>query len=124
MLEGKSLHQLRAIAQGYNVPDIFKKTDVQLRQEIGLRQQEMAPKPTPPPVMPQYDARLMTRPPAKITTQEALLGLIQPYIDRGLRVTFPTPEEWHMSIDRKEDTGTMRQPLKNVLRCAERLMRA
>jgi len=124
MLEGKSLHQLRAIAQGYGISDIFAKTDIQLRQEIAIKQADALPKPSIPPVMPQYDARLMTKPPAKITTEAALLEVLKPHIDRGLRVTFPGPEEWHMSWDRKEDTGTMRQPLKTVIGCAERLMRA
>lgn len=121
MLQGKSLHQLRSIAQGYGIADIFQKTETQLRQAIEIKQQELVPKPAQVSVMPQYDARLMTRPPSKKSTQDDLLELLRPLIDRGLYITFPTQEEWHMKWGKKEDTGTMRQPLKNVLECANRL---
>jgi hypothetical protein len=122
MLEQKSLHQLRQIAQGYGIPDIFAKTDVQLRQLIGLKQQEMQPKPTPEPVKIPYDARLMTRPPSKICTPETLRELLDTHIKQGLHITF-TDEEWSMVWGKRTDSGTMRQPLRNVLECANRLIR-
>jgi len=45
MLDGKSLTELRQIAQGYGVSDLFQKTDIQLKQAISLKQKEMQPKP-------------------------------------------------------------------------------
>lgn len=123
MLLKKSLHELRSIAQGYGVTDVFSKTDNELRQAISLKQQEMAPKPVIEPVKPEYDARLMKRPPAKLCTQESLSSLLAPHIERGMHLTFPSPEEWHMRWGKREDTGTMRQPPRNVLECANRLMR-
>lgn len=123
MLERKSLSQLRGIAQSFGIEDIFSKTDIQLRQDISLRQQTLIP---PAPVVvekPAYDSRLMTRPPSKICTQATLKELLKPYTDKGMHLTFPAPEEWHIRYDKREDTGTMRQPLKNVLDCCERLMR-
>lgn len=123
MLEQKSLHQLRSIAQGYNIPDIFAKTRQQLEQDISLKQTESIPKPEPKPVAVEYDARLMSRPPAKICTREILEDLLSEHINRGLVLTFPTPEEWHMKLDRREDTGTMRQPPRNVLECANRIFK-
>lgn len=122
MLETKSLHQLRQIAQGYGIADIFAKTDTQLRQAIGLKQQEMQPKATPEPVKIPYDARLMTRPPSKICTPETLRELLDTHIKQGLHITF-TDEEWFMSCGKKTDTGTLRQPLRNVLECANRLLK-
>lgn len=117
------LYKLRAIAQGYGIPDIFQKTDVQLRQAIELKQNEVVPKISPAQVAAPYDARLMTKPPSKRSTKHELLVMLQPLVDLGLVVTFPNEEEWHMRMGKKEDTGTMRQPLRNVLECANRLVK-
>lgn len=124
ILQGKSIHELRAIAQGYNVPDIFAKTDVQLRQAIEVKQTESIPKLEVVIPKPEYDASLMTRPPARISDQETILRLLAPHIARGLRVTFPTPEEWHMQILNREDNGTIRMPPRVVMQCADKLLNA
>ena len=122
-LHGTPLYKLRAIAQGYGIPDIFQKTDIQLRQAIEIKQNEVAPKVAPVQVAIPYDARLMTKPPSKKSAKHELLVMLQHLVERGLEVTFPNEEEWHMRMGKKEDMGTMRQPLKNVLECASRLMR-
>lgn len=122
-MQNKSLHELRAIAQGYGISDVFSKTDNELRQLISLKQKEMQPKPVIEVPKPEYDARLMKRPPAKICTQDALRDLLKGHIARGMHLTFPTPEEWHMQWGKREDTGTMRQPLRCVLECANRLLK-
>lgn len=123
MLETKSLSQLRGIAQSFGIGDIFSKTDSQLRQEIGLKQQSLAPSPRPDPVVMPYDSRMMTKPPSRICTQESLKELLANHTAKGMHLLFPTPEEWQIKYGKREDTGTMRQPLRNVLECANRLMR-
>jgi len=122
-MQGKSLHELRAIAQGYGISDIFSKTDIQLRQDISLKQAEMQPKPEIVIPKPEYDARLMTRPPSKKSDRELAEEMLAPYVARGLTVTYPTPEEWHMRMGKKEDTGTLRMPIATLLACAERMVR-
>lgn len=122
-LHGTPLYKLRAIAQGYGIPDIFQKTDIQLRQAIELKQNEVVPKVVQVQAVVSYDARLMTKPPSKRSAKHELLVLLQPLVDRGLVITFPNEEEWHMKWAKREDTGTMRQPLRNILECANRLVK-
>ena len=123
MLRAKSLHQLRAIAQGYGVPDIFAKDMNQLIQAIELKQIDMVPDVAPPIPRPEYDARLMSKPPSKSSNQSDILALLEPHIQRGLHITFPELERWHMRHGKKEDTGTTRMPLRVVMDCADRIMR-
>lgn len=123
MLRNKSIHELRAIAQGFGVGDIFSLDALQLAQAIELRQQAMIPEPTPIPPRPEYDARLMTKPPSKATTQKDIEDLLAGHIARGLRLTFPDPESWAMQFGKREDTGPMRMPLRIVLTKAEGVMK-
>lgn len=118
----KDLHKLRSIAQGYNIPDIFAKTENQLRQEIELKQIEHLPKQKE--VIPHnpYDARLMTRPPAKKSNRDSILELLQEHIRRGLHVDFPDEETWEMRYAKKIDTGNIRIPLRTILQCANKVM--
>jgi hypothetical protein len=122
-LRDKSIHDLRAIAQTFGVKDIFSKDQRRLIQDIELKTQAMVPKAKDPIPKPEYDARLMTRPPAKMSTEESILSLLEIHIRQGLRVTFPDPERWEMYYEGRTDTGNMRMPLRVVLGCAERVMR-
>lgn len=121
-LQTKTLHQLRSIAQGYGIGDIFAKTETQLRQEIELKQVEQLPKPEIVIPQPEYDARLMTRPPAKRSDKDLIQEGLKEYIARGLRLTFPDEETWQMQYSKKIDTGTIRMPLRHVLNCAAKLI--
>jgi hypothetical protein len=122
-MQGKSLTDLRGIAQGYGVVDVFKMTEAELRQAISLKQQDMQPKPKIEIPKPEYDARLMTKPPGKKSDRQLAEEMLAPYVARGLVVTFPTPEEWHMRMGKKEDTGTVRMPIRTLLSCADRMMK-
>jgi hypothetical protein len=115
--------QLRAIGQGCGVPLDLSMDEAHLIQAIEAKMKEMVPAPAIEVEKPQYDARLMTKPPAKICTEERLIELLEPYIAIGLHLDFPAPERWRMRYDKREDSGTMRQPPRVVLKCAERLMR-
>ena len=122
-LQGKSLTQLRGIAQSMGVSDIFKLDDAQLKQAIELKQGEVFPQLSAPVPKPEYDARLMLRPPAKISPKDEAMTLLQPYIERGLHVRWDS-ECWYMSHGKVNDSGSVRIPLRILLRCAERVLNA
>lgn len=121
-LRGKSIHQLRSIAQGYSIPDIFSMDDKQLIQEIELKQLGMVPTPAVVIQQPTYDARLMTKPPSKSSDERSIRDLLMPFVTRGLHISFDH-ERWYMVWGKRTDEGTMRMPLRVVLRCAEKIMK-
>lgn len=122
MLEGKSFTELRKIASNFGVKDIFSKDATQLRQDIGLKQQELQPAQTITIPQPPYDARLMTKAPSKRATREEIEEALAEHVSQGLKLSF-TEENWRMSFGVKNDMGTTRMPLRSVLYCANQLMR-
>lgn len=121
-LETKSLTQLRSIAQSFGVTDIFTKSDTQLRQDIGLKQQELQPKQEISIPQPPYDARLMTKAPSKRASRAEIEDALRVHMDQGLKLSF-TEENWKMSFGVKNDMGTIRMPLRSVIYCANQLLR-
>ncbi len=122
MLATKSLVELRGIAQSLGIVDLFQKDKPQLLQAIQLKQQALIPEPKIEIPRPEYDARLMDAMPSLRTNEVEIEEMLAPYIARGLRLTF-TPEQWHMARGSKRDEGTIRMPLRTVLRCAEQMMK-
>ena len=122
MLREKSVTDLRSIAQGYGISDLFSKDKNALIQAIELKQQDMQPEAKVVIPRPEYDARLMTKPPSKkIRKEEDAYNLLKPYIDRGLVFTVDE-ERWYMRFKDKTDEGTKRMPLRVLLGCAEKLL--
>lgn len=121
MLNEKSLTELRTIAQGLGVSGIFAKSQAHLIQEIEKKHKELIPPEKVTIPKPEYDARLMNRAPAKMCDKDALLELLKPYIERGLKVTIEN-EIWSFSYGKKNDTGTLRMPLKIALKKAEEVL--
>jgi len=122
-LEGKSIHELRAIAQSFEIDDIFSKDADQLTQAIEIERNELIPKPKIEIPKAEYDSRLMTRPPSKRSDKDNILNLLDGHIKLGLRVEFPEPEIWSMFFGKKTDTGSMRMPLRVLIQCADRIMK-
>lgn len=120
-LRNKSIHELRGIAQSFGIPDIFEKDVVRLQQEIEIRQQKLIPPPAIPFPLPEYDARLMSKPPARRTNTDEIITLLEPYIAKGLKLSFDH-EHWYMASGIKNDTGVIRMPLRHVLECARKVM--
>ena len=120
-LRHKSIHELRGMAQAFGISDIFEKDAIKLSQEIELKQQKLIPPPVVLPPRPEYDSRLMTKLPGKRASMDEILDLLEPYIMRGLKITF-SEETWSMANGIKNDTGTIRMPLKHVLDAARRVM--
>ena len=122
MLTTKTMTELRGIAQSLSVGDMFKKTRAQLLQAIELKQGALAPAERIELPRNQYDARLMTEEPGKMGDRQEIEGLLAPYVARGLLLSF-TEEKWFMQRGKKTNEGTMRMPLRHVLRCAEAMMK-
>lgn len=121
MLSNKSQTELRGIAQMLGIADVFQKDKTQLIQAIELKQANMGtPAPAPVP-QPEYDARLMTKSPAKRSDQASIEDVLKEHIARGLHLSFDD-ERWYMQLDRRTDQGTLRMPLRHVLYCANRIM--
>jgi len=122
-IQSKSITELRAIAQGYGVDDIFKKDQTQLLDAIRQKQTNMQPEPEIVIPKPEYDARLMSRPPAKNINNDWALELMQPYIARGLTFSIDeNGERWSMKCGKKNDEGTMRMKPMTLLQCADRVI--
>lgn len=119
----KTIHELRAIAQSKGIKFSFSDDVLALSQKISLVNEAMKPIERVEIPRPEYDSKLRNKPPGKMCTQEDMLSRLQPYITRGLMVTFPYPEIWKMKCGMKEDTGNMRMPPKVMLDAADRLMR-
>ena len=120
-LRHKSIHELRGMAQAFGISDIFEKDAIKLSQEIELKQQSLIPPPVVLPPRPEYDSRLMTKPPSRRASMGDITDLLEPYIMRGLKLTFDE-EHWFMANGVKNDTGTIRMPLRHVLDAARRVM--
>lgn len=121
-LHKKSLTEIRGIAQSFGIGDIFTKDKAHLLQEIELKQVAMLPEVTPLPPMPQYDARLMTKKPRMQSSREEIEEILEDHVKMGMTLTFPTEETWHMRFNKKTDTGTIRQPIRTIRRCADKVM--
>ncbi len=121
-LREKSLHQLRGIAQSYGIGDIFSKDAKQLAQAIEFHQQELIPDVVIDIPKPEYDARLMTKPPSRRSDEESIRELLAQHVDQGLHLSFDH-ERWYMKFGKKTDEGTVRMPLRTVLSCANAVMK-
>lgn len=75
----------------------------------------------PDPLAPS-DQRLSISVPKFISTQVEISDALADYIKRGLRLTFPTEDQWMITITKKQDSGSLRMPLVDIVRCARDLM--
>lgn len=122
-LQDKSITELRTIAQGLGVAGILSKTSSQLISAIEAKKETIFEVKPPAPETIIIDSRLRDAPPAESVTEDMLLEVLLPFINRGLIVEFPDEYTWEMINGKRTDTGTMAQPLRNVVRCAERIMK-
>lgn len=116
----QSLTELRGIAQSMGVKWSFSDDHSALKKKITLRQTDLLPPPVMPIIAQPDDQRMRTLPPSKVSNEGLVRQLLQPYISRGLHVSF---ENNHFFFRYKErtDSGTLRQPPRVVLNCAARL---
>lgn len=121
-LENESLSKLRGIAQSLGVRDVFAKTKLELVQSISLKQEEATPKLEVVIDKPQYDARLMTKPPARISDEAIVREYLQPYIDIGMKLRIEDGH-WYIAHGIKTDEGSLHMPPRVILNCAKALMK-
>ena len=123
-LSNKSIHELRSIAEGYGISDVFSKKPHELKQAIELKQTAVVLKEKYVPLpRNEYDSRLMTKRPSDSFTNQEAVKALENHINLGLKITFPEPDRWHMNARGKEDNGTTRMPLRVLLDCADRILK-
>jgi hypothetical protein len=122
-LAERSIHDLRSIAQGYGIANLFQLDKPALLQQIRLKQQDMQPKTSNVPEVAPYDGRLFGDQPLE-TSEDNLREVLQEHISRGLKLDFLPPDAWRLRIADREDTGTLRQPLFKIVQAADNLLRA
>lgn len=120
MAEKQSLTNLRGLAQSMGVKWSFSDDMNALKQKISLKQADMLPPPVMPVVPVPDDQRMRTLPPSKVSNETMVKKMLEPYIARGLHVSF---ENNHFFFRYKErtDCGTLRQPPRVIIKCAARL---
>lgn len=117
----KSLTELRGLAQSMGCKWSFSDDSSALKQKISLKQTDLLP-PIPVPIIPiPEDQRLRTKPPSKISDEQTIRTMLQPYIERGMRLTI-SEGQFEMRHGERVDTGTMRQPPRVLIDCARRIM--
>lgn len=122
-LQNKSITQLRGIAQSFGIENIFQMDRVKLTQTIEMKQAALQPIPEVVIPKPDYDARLMSKPPAKQVDGKWAKELLREYISRGLNFRVDEHgERWYMVSGKKNDEGTMRMRPDTLLSCAKRVM--
>lgn len=121
-LQKKSLTDLRTMAQAFGITEIFEKDAAHLIQEIELKQVAMIPPPVVIIPRPPYDARLMTERPRKISSPAEIANTLEPYVRLGLKLSFED-ESWTMVSGKKSDSGSLRMPLRDIMGCADRVLR-
>lgn len=104
-----------AAQHGYGVGFGEKKNDA-INRIVEL-QNMMQPKPKEEPETKTEvdDILLRTTPPAKNVTQKEIEEACQPFIDRGLHLTFPCKETFNMKYKKKEDSGNIRTSLRVII---------
>lgn len=90
----------------------FSETASELQDKIYQREREMvapAPKPMPP------------HKPTK--QQKKMADSMVAFTNRGLVMSFPDAETWQMRLYRKQDSGRMDMPPREIEKCAEAMFR-
>lgn len=118
MLEDKSLTELRIIAQGLGVKDIFSKSFLHLRREIEQKGSELIPQ-QEQVVAPVIEIKVDNS--VNTLTEELLMDNLKPFLDKGMRISIANGL-WKFSFGKKVDTGTMSMPLRTAIRKAQEIL--
>ncbi len=115
-LRTKSFEELKAIAVGIGLGI----SEGEKRQKLLSRIMEVTAQISPE--RPKEEMAEKARQSVFSNTEDGVLEALQPYLERGLHITF-SDGCFHMRAGTKQDSGTLRQPLAVIARCAESLMR-
>ena len=116
----KSLTELRGLAQSMGVKWSFGDDHASLKQKIAQRQTDLLPPPIQPVIAQPDDQRMRTLPPSKVSSEDMVRQLLEPYIARGLNVSFEN-DHFHFRYKERTDCGTLRQPPRVIVGCAARM---
>jgi hypothetical protein len=122
-LEDRSLTELRALAQAMGAKFAFADDKSKIIANIREHMAAKVPKPRIPDLVEPSDQSLIIVPPKYVCTQKQIVDALQPYTLKGLVIRFPTEDQWMLSCGKKEDSGTLRMPLLDVVRCARDMVR-
>lgn len=114
-LEDRNITELRAMASAVGITVSFADTKTQLIAAIRKTVDVKAAKPLP-------FAPIGIKP-EEGSSQANIVNALQPLIERGLIVTFPDANTWHMERNKMSDSGNMNMPLMSVVRCAEAIIK-
>lgn len=108
----KSLTALRSIAQSMGIKFSFGQSAPQLQEAIDIKIAEGIPEPQP-----------VTTEHEPTDGQYNLEFELQPFIKRGLRLSFHDADSWQMDTGARRDSGRMDMPIRSIEMCAEALFR-
>lgn len=94
-----------------------------LRNSIRDHVDAQVPRPRIPDDLKPSDIRLATDLSDLVCTQVDVAEACLDAIDRGLTLTFPTADTWLIEINKKQDSGTLRMPLVDIVRCVKEIMK-
>lgn len=115
-LHEKTLTELRTIAHGLGVDEIFTKTPAVLIHDIEVKHSALIPKEK---IVIPVEYRLISS--TDMCDKTELLELLEPYIKRGLKVVIGE-DTWRFSFGNRNDTGTLRMPIRIALKKAAEIL--
>lgn len=122
MIEQKSITELRGIAQAVGLKLDWRWDKSKLIRKI-KETTDNALNGVPTESDEPSDARLRTVPPARNLPQNDVMKALEKYKERGLIVTFPTPDSIRLTRTIvREDQCSLRVPLRVIVECARRIV--
>lgn len=97
--------------------DLVKRI-VEFQQRIEPPRRQEEPKLADP-----KDEKLRSQPPAESASQKEIMEACKNHIAKGMVLTFPEDDQYHMRYRMKEDSGNIRQPLRTIVQRAEIICR-
>jgi hypothetical protein len=120
-LEKKSLTEIRGIASAIGLKVNFGDGKEKLVGLINDRMKATVEPPRFPPPLTPVDTRTMDAPPLHRCNRKQIEDALADFIRRGLVVTYPNEDLWHMKLGKREDSGPMRMPLRHIIGVARQL---
>lgn len=117
MTKQKTIHELRSSAQAKGIKFSFSDDALQLAQKINAVGEALKPAPEVVPVI-----HVVRDGSTMAIRQEKARELLQYHVERGLHVTFPSEDTWHIKLANREDSGTLHMPPEVLLMAANRLL--
>lgn len=122
-LEERSIIELRSMASAMGCRFEFSHNREKLIDIINKHMDDKVPKPRIPDPMEPADHRTSLRPPRFSCSQQDVIDGLSYWTAKGLVLQFPTIDTWLIMHGKRQDSGTLNAPLRDIMRCARDLMR-